>query len=199
MRSLEWCYVDELELGDHVCDLTTEDQPEVEVVALDLVRVPSGECEWLVSTTGPTIRCPVLDRLPRRSPRKRAWRHYLLERPHRWFGLRSRFESTTARLRQSVAARSRHVRRRVPFRSRTDSPREHRGQVRDMTPLPRVLPINAPEQPDAPSPAFPATLYGNSATEQGPVLDPADAKALGIALVRASVEGQAVRLMLPPD
>jgi hypothetical protein len=29
-------------------------------------------------------------------------------------------------------------------------------------------------------------------------LDAADAKALGIALVRASVEGQAVRLVLPP-
>ena len=123
MPSLEWCYVDELEPGDHVCDPTTEDQTEVDVVALDLVRVPSGECEWLVRTTGPTIRCPALDRLPRRSPRRRAWRHYVLERPHRWFGLRSQFESTTARLRQSVAARSRHVRRRVPFRSLTDSTR----------------------------------------------------------------------------
>jgi hypothetical protein len=59
--------------------------------------------------------------------------------------------------------------------------------------------MNAPQQPDASSPAFRGTLDGNGATEQGLVLDPADAKTLGIALVRASVEDQSVRIMLPPD
>jgi hypothetical protein len=57
--------------------------------------------------------------------------------------------------------------------------------------------MNAPEQPDAP--AIRASLYVNGDTERGLVLDPADAKALGIALVRASVEGEPVRLMLPPQ
>jgi hypothetical protein len=65
MRSLKWCFVDELEPGDYVCDPATDDQPEVEVVGLDLVRVPSGSCEWRVHTTGSTIHCRVLDRLPR--------------------------------------------------------------------------------------------------------------------------------------
>jgi hypothetical protein len=62
---MEWCFVDELEPGDHVRTPFTEDLPEVEVVATDLVRVPSGVCAWRVRTTGPTICCEVLDRLPR--------------------------------------------------------------------------------------------------------------------------------------
>ena len=65
MRSLKWCFVDELEPGDHVYDLTAANEMEVEVVALDLVRTPSGPCEWRVHTTGPTLRCQVMDRLPR--------------------------------------------------------------------------------------------------------------------------------------
>lgn len=179
MRSLEWCYVDELERGDYVCDPSTEDESEVEVIALDLVRVPSGQCEWLVRTTGPTIQCPVLDQLPRRSPRRRA----LLDRPQQWF------ESTTSRLRQSMTAGSEHVRRRVPSRSLTDG---SIGGESERSAVP-----NAPGQPDAPSPTFRPTPHVSGAPEQELMLDPADAKALGIALVRASVEGQPIRIMVP--
>lgn len=67
MRSLKWCFVDELEPGDHVLDGTVAEQAEsaevVEVVALDLVRTPSGPCVWRVHTTGPTIRYEVMDRV----------------------------------------------------------------------------------------------------------------------------------------
>jgi len=69
MRSLKWCFVDELEPGDHVFDGIVDEQPEtgevVEVVALDLVRTPSGPCEWRVHTTGSTIRYQVMDRVAR--------------------------------------------------------------------------------------------------------------------------------------
>jgi hypothetical protein len=54
------------------------------------------------------------------------------------------------------------------------------------------------EQPYVSSPTLRASLYVNGATERELVLDPADAKALGIALVRASVQGEAVRITLPP-
>ena len=65
MRSLEWIFVDELEPGDHVYDLTAADEQEVEVVGLDLVRTPSGPCEWRVHTSGATIRYQVMDRVPK--------------------------------------------------------------------------------------------------------------------------------------
>jgi hypothetical protein len=60
MRSLNWCFVDELEPGDQV---TTEDESAVEVIALDLIRTPSGPCEWRVHTTGPVMRYQVMDRV----------------------------------------------------------------------------------------------------------------------------------------
>ena len=67
MRSLKWCFVDELEPGDQVYDGIVDEQPEtaevVEVVALDLVRTPSGDCVWRVHTTGQTIRYEVMDRV----------------------------------------------------------------------------------------------------------------------------------------
>ena len=67
MRSLKWCFVDELEPGDKVFEHLVHDQPDtdhvVEVVALDLVRTPSGPCVWRVHTTGATIRCQVMDRV----------------------------------------------------------------------------------------------------------------------------------------
>jgi len=56
--------------------------------------------------------------------------------------------------------------------------------------------MNASE-PYAPEPAFRAALPVNGAGERGLVLDPVDAKALGIGLLRASIEGQVVRLELP--
>jgi hypothetical protein len=66
MGALDWCFVDELAPGDHIVDLKSDgDDTEVEVVACDLVRVPSGPCVWRVHTTGPTIRYEVLDRVPR--------------------------------------------------------------------------------------------------------------------------------------
>ena len=68
MRSLKWCFVDELEPGDQVFEGMAE-EPEtgdvVEVVALDLVRTPSGPCVWRVHTTGPTMRYDVMDRVAR--------------------------------------------------------------------------------------------------------------------------------------
>ena len=69
MRSLKWCFVDELELGDKVFESIVDDQSHtdtadvVEVVALDLVRTPSGPCIWRVHTTGATIRYQVMDRV----------------------------------------------------------------------------------------------------------------------------------------
>jgi hypothetical protein len=67
MRSLKWCFVDELEPGDKVFEGIVDDQPDtadvVEVVALDLVRTPSGPCVWRVHTTGATIRYQVMDRV----------------------------------------------------------------------------------------------------------------------------------------
>ena len=67
MRSLKWCFVDELEPGDKVFEDRTEERPDtvdvVEVVALDLVRTPSGPCVWRVHTTGATIRYQVMDRV----------------------------------------------------------------------------------------------------------------------------------------
>ena len=67
MRSLTWCFVDELEPGDRVYDGIVDEAPEtaevVEVVALDLVRTPSGPCVWRVHTTGPTMSYQVMDRV----------------------------------------------------------------------------------------------------------------------------------------
>jgi hypothetical protein len=67
MRSLKWCFVDELEPGDKLYDGIVDAQPEtaevVEVVALDLVRTPSGPCVWRVHTTGSTFRYDVMDRV----------------------------------------------------------------------------------------------------------------------------------------
>jgi len=72
MRALKWCFVDELEPGDQLFDGVVDDQVDagnsnasdiVEVVALDLVRTPSGPCVWRVHTTGPTIRYDVMDRV----------------------------------------------------------------------------------------------------------------------------------------
>lgn len=69
MRSLKWCFVDELEPGDQVFEGMADAEPEsgdvVEVVALDLVRTPSGPCVWRVHTTGPTMRYDVMDRVAR--------------------------------------------------------------------------------------------------------------------------------------
>ena len=67
MRSLKWCFVDELEPGDKVFEGLVDDRPEtahvVEVVALDLIRTPSGPCIWRVHTTGATIHYEVTDRV----------------------------------------------------------------------------------------------------------------------------------------
>jgi hypothetical protein len=52
------------------------------------------------------------------------------------------------------------------------------------------------------SPARVPVLYVNedSGTQQPEVvLDPVDARSLGLALVRASIESRAVRLVLPPE
>ena len=60
-------FVDELEPGDKLYDGVVDEQPEsaevVEVVALDLVRTPSGPCVWRVHTTGSTMSYDVMDRV----------------------------------------------------------------------------------------------------------------------------------------
>ena len=63
MHAPDWCFVDDLQPGDRVYDLPGGS--EVQVIAYDLVRVPAGQCEWHVHTTGPTIRCNTMDRVPR--------------------------------------------------------------------------------------------------------------------------------------
>ena len=67
MPTLEWCFVDELEPGDKVFESLVDDQPDtahvVEVVALDLIRTPSGLCLWRIHTTGATIRYEVMERV----------------------------------------------------------------------------------------------------------------------------------------
>jgi len=63
MRAADWCYVDDLEPGDHVYDVAGAN--EVEVTGYKLVRVPAGQCEWWVHTAGPTIRCNTMERVPR--------------------------------------------------------------------------------------------------------------------------------------
>jgi hypothetical protein len=63
MPAFDWCYVDELEPGDHL--YVDDARAEVEVLTCDLVRAPSGPCMWRVETSGPTIRYEVLDRVPR--------------------------------------------------------------------------------------------------------------------------------------
>ena len=66
MRALDWCFVDDLEPGDHLYDPAAgTDDAEIEVVTCDLVRVPSGPCVWRIHTTGPTMRYGVLERVPR--------------------------------------------------------------------------------------------------------------------------------------
>jgi hypothetical protein len=63
MRIPDWCYVDDLQPGDHLYDFPGDD--EIEVVAYTLVRVPAGRCEWHVRTTGRTVRYGAMDQVPR--------------------------------------------------------------------------------------------------------------------------------------
>jgi hypothetical protein len=66
MRALDWCFVDDLEPGDHIyAPAADSEDTELEVVACDLVRVPSGPCVWQIHTTGPTMQYEVLERVPR--------------------------------------------------------------------------------------------------------------------------------------
>ena len=58
---LDWCFIDELE----PVDVVRAGAAAVAVTGVDLVRVPSGGCEWRVHTTGPILCFQVLDRAPR--------------------------------------------------------------------------------------------------------------------------------------
>jgi hypothetical protein len=63
VRSPDWCFLDDLEPGDHVYDPITDS--DLEVLDLTLERTPNGRCVWRLTTPSAVLHYEVMAQVQR--------------------------------------------------------------------------------------------------------------------------------------